>query len=102
LICFWEVGDGVVGPGRAEPAAAMGALSVVVRFVLGQDHPQVSFAENQHPVGDLGWGGEYEPFGIGVRPGASGRDVPVDRCGRQGSSEQATQVGEFLGGWPGD
>ena len=92
----------MVGPGRAEPAAAMGALSVVVRFVLGQDHPQVSFAENQQPVGDLGSGGEYEPFGIGVRPGASGAGRPGGSLGRQGSSEQATQVGEFLGTWPGD
>jgi hypothetical protein len=49
-----EVGDGVVRLGRAELAAAMGAPSVVVGLVLGQDQPQVSFAEDQHPVGDLG------------------------------------------------
>jgi hypothetical protein len=35
----------------------------------------VSFAEDQHPVGDLGPGGEHEPFGAGVRAGASGRDL---------------------------
>jgi hypothetical protein len=69
----------------------MGAPSVVVRLVLGQDQPQVSFAEDQRPVGDLRPGGEYEPFGIGVRPAASGRDLRgpdtgagqgrVERCG---------------------
>jgi hypothetical protein len=34
-----------------ELAAAMGASSVVEGFVLGQDRPQVSLAEDQHPVG---------------------------------------------------
>jgi aromatic-L-amino-acid decarboxylase len=29
----------------------------------------VSLAEDQYPVGDLGPGGEHEPFGIGVRAG---------------------------------
>jgi hypothetical protein len=53
-----EVGDGAVRPGRAELAAAMRSPSVVVRFVLGQDRPQVSFAEDQHPVGHLRPGGE--------------------------------------------
>jgi hypothetical protein len=49
----------VVGPGRAELAAAMGLPSVVVRLVVGQDRPQMSFAEDQQPVGDLGPGGEH-------------------------------------------
>jgi hypothetical protein len=35
----WEVGDRMVGPGRAELAAAMRASSVVVALVLGQDRP---------------------------------------------------------------
>jgi hypothetical protein len=35
----------------------------------------VSFADDEHPVGDLRPGGEYEAFGIGVRRGASGRDL---------------------------
>jgi hypothetical protein len=50
----------------------MRSPSVVVRLVLVQDQPQVSFARDQHPVGDLRRGGEYEPFGIGVRPGLRG------------------------------
>jgi hypothetical protein len=54
--------------GRAELAAAMGAPSVVVRLVLGQDRPQMPLAENQHPVADFGPGGEHEPFRISVAP----------------------------------
>ena len=61
-----KVGDGVVGPGRAEFAAALGALSVVAAGISGEDRPQVPFTEDQHP------GGEHERFGIGVRPRASG------------------------------
>ena len=33
------------------------------------------FAEDQHPVGDLGLGGEHEPFRISVRARAAGRDL---------------------------
>ena len=32
-------------------------------------------AEDQHAVGDLGPGGEHEPFRISVRARASGRDL---------------------------
>jgi hypothetical protein len=28
----------------------------------------VPFTEDQHPVGDLGPGGEHEPFSMGVAP----------------------------------
>ena len=50
----------------------MGAPSVVVGLVLGQDRPQMPLAEDQHPVGDLRPGGEHEPFRISVRAGAPG------------------------------
>jgi hypothetical protein len=60
--CREKVSDGVVGPGRVGLAAAMRASSVAVRLVLGQDEPQMSFVEDQHPVCDLGPGGEHEPF----------------------------------------
>ena len=33
------------------------------------------FAEDQHPVGDLGTGGEHEPFRVSVRARAAGRDL---------------------------
>src|ERR1019366_8463149 len=76
LIRSWErSATGGAGPGRAKFTAAVGASSVVVGLVPGQDRPQMSFAEDQHPVGHLGPGGEHEPFGIGVRPGTSGRDL---------------------------
>jgi len=65
----------VVGPGRAKLAAAMGWSSVVVGLVPGQDRPQVSFAEDQHPVGDLGPGAEHDPLRIGIRARAPGRDL---------------------------
>jgi hypothetical protein len=65
-----EVSDGEAGPGRAELAAAVGA-PVVVPGVLSQDGPQVAFAEDQHPVGDLRPGGEHEPFGVAFARGAS-------------------------------
>jgi len=34
--------------------------------VPGENRPQVPFAEDQHPVGDLGPGGEDEPSGVSV------------------------------------
>jgi hypothetical protein len=40
----------------------MGSSSVVVPRVLGEGRPQVAFAKDQQPVGDLGPGGEHEPF----------------------------------------
>ena len=50
----------MVGPGRPELPAAMGAPPVVVGRAVGQGQPQMPFAEDQHPVGDLGPGGEHE------------------------------------------
>jgi hypothetical protein len=41
-----KVRDRVIGPGRAELAAAMGATSVVMSLVLGKDCPQVPPAED--------------------------------------------------------
>jgi hypothetical protein len=35
-------------------------------LVLGQDRPQVPFAEDEHPVGDLCPGAEHEPFRVSV------------------------------------
>ena len=60
-----EVGGRVVG---AELAAAMGAWSVVVGHVPGRDRPQMPLAEDEHRVGDLGPGGEREPFRVSVGP----------------------------------
>ena len=88
LMRSWErSASGVVGPGRVELAAAMGSSSVAVGLVLGQDRPQMSLAEHQHPVGDLRLGGEHEPFRMSVRAGfGAGSSRP--RCRRRPGSRQ--------------
>ena len=53
------------------------------------------FAEDQHPVGDLGPGGEHESFGVSVRARASGRDL---RCRDAGAGQGRVEgVGELPG-----
>ena len=75
---------GLVGPGRAELAAAVRSSSVIVPDVLGQDRPQVPFTEDQHPIGDLGPGGEHESLGVSIRARAPGRDLHCsDACAGQ-------------------
>ena len=79
-----EIREGVIGSGRAELAAAMGPPPVVMALVLGQDRPQMPFAEDQHPVGDLRPGGEHEPFRISVGPHRrqhTVRMIGIDVCG---------------------
>jgi hypothetical protein len=46
---------------RVKLMAAMGSPSVVMGFVLGQDRPQTSLAEDRHPIGGLRPGGAHEP-----------------------------------------
>ena len=85
----------MIGPWRMELAAAVGAAAVVVGFVLGEDRPQVAFAEDEHPVGELGPGGEHEPFRVGVRARVAGRDLhgPDPGVGQDG----VERVGELPG-----
>jgi hypothetical protein len=78
----------VVGPGRVELAAAVRSSFVVVLGVLRQDRLQVSFAEDQHPVGDPGPGGDHESFGVSVRARASGRNL---RCGDAGAGQDRVE-----------
>jgi hypothetical protein len=47
-----KIGDRVVWAGRAQLATAMGSACVLIGLVLGEDRPQMSFAEDEHPVGD--------------------------------------------------
>ena len=66
----------------------------------------MSFAEDQHPVGDLRPGSEYEPFGKGARPGAAGRNLHgfdtgagqsrIERCGELPGpvADQEPEVGD--------
>ena len=58
----------MVGLGRAEIAATVGSAPVVVSRVLSHHDTQVAFAQDQHPVCDLGPGGEHEPLRKGVGP----------------------------------
>ncbi len=88
----------MVGPRRAELAAAMGTTSVVMGLVLGQDRPQMTLAEDQHPVGDLRPGREHEPFRIGIRARAPGRDF--HGLDADASQERVEGPGELPGPIP--
>ncbi len=75
LIWSWE--RSATG-GRARSGGAGGCdggVALVVAGVLGKDAAQMAFAEDQHPVGDLGSDREHEPLRIGIRAGALGRDL---------------------------
>jgi len=58
----------VVGPGWLELERAVRSSPVVVPGISGHHDAQVSFAEDQHPVGDLSPGGEHEPLRMSVAP----------------------------------
>ena len=73
----------------------MGAPSVVVALVLGQDRPQMPLAEDQHPVSDLGPGCEHEPFRISVRARAPGRDL--HRLDTNAGQDRVKRRGELTG-----
>jgi len=60
---------------RTELATSVGSPPIVMGRVFAQNRPQVPSAEDEHPVGDLGPGGEHEPFRISVRPRTSRRDL---------------------------
>jgi len=85
----------MVGPRRAQQVAAVGSSSVVVPGVLGQDAAQVAFAEDQHPVGDLGPGGAHEPFRISIRAGAPGRGL--QRLDARARQDRVRRCGELPG-----
>jgi hypothetical protein len=48
-----KVRDRVIGPGRAELAAAVRAPPVVMGLVVGQDRPEMPLAEDEPPAGEL-------------------------------------------------
>ena len=50
-------------------------------LVFGQDRLQMPLTEDEHPVGDLGPGGEHEPFRVSVRALAAGRDLHCFHAG---------------------
>jgi len=53
----------------------MWPVRVVVRGVLGKHHSEVSFSEDQHPIGQLGPHRQHEAFGKAVRYWTAGRDL---------------------------
>ncbi len=82
-------------PRTARLAGPVRALSVVVPGVLGQYVPEVTFAEDQHAVGQLGSGGQHESLRESVRAGAAGRDLhDVDA----GACEHGVEGGAELAG----
>ena len=68
-------GTGASGRGGRSCSARCGRLSVVVRRVSGEHPAQVSLAEDQHPVGELGADGQHEAFGEAVRARTPRRDL---------------------------
>jgi hypothetical protein len=50
-----------------EADSAVRPVAVVVPDVDVQHVPELALAEDQHPVGELDSGGQYEPLGVGVR-----------------------------------
>jgi len=53
---------------RALLQCPVGPMSVVVIDVFAQDHPQVPFAGDQHPVQALAAGAGDPPFGERIAP----------------------------------
>ena len=62
----------MIGAWRAKLKCSMWPPAVVVGAVLGEDGPQVAFAEDEDAVGEFGSGGQDESFGEAVRPRLSG------------------------------
>jgi hypothetical protein len=90
----------VVGARRVQLAAAVGSASVVMGLVLGQDRAHVPLTEDQHPVGDLGPGGEHEPLRKSVRSRASGRDLHgLDAGGGEDGVERIGELPSAVAHW---
>ena len=78
---------------RTQLQRSMRPLPVVVPRVLGKDATQVSLAEDQHPVGDLGADGQHKAFGEAVRPRASRRDLDdLNTCIGQHLAERCREL----------
>jgi hypothetical protein len=90
----WFGGDRVVGSRWSELPGPVRAVAVVVPGVFGQHPAEMAFAEDQHPVGQLGPGGAHEPLRVGVRAGACGVGGAA-ACGPGGPGE------DVLAGEPG-
>jgi len=58
-----------------ELAGPVRPSAVVVLDVFGERGVEVPLAQDQYAVGEFGSGGEYEPFGVAVRPWTTRRDL---------------------------
>ena len=63
-----RLGDRCLRAGRTQLPRSMRPLPVMVQRILREDTAQMSLAEDQHPVGDLGPHRQDEAFGEAVRP----------------------------------
>jgi hypothetical protein len=70
-----EVNGGTVGSWRLQLEGPVRTAPVVVPNVFVECSAEMSLAEDDHAVDDLGAGGEHEPFGVGVGPGAAWWDL---------------------------
>ena len=70
-----ETWGGMTGAWWATLQRSMWPTAVVVGGVPGKDVAQVSFAEDQDAVGELGSNGQDEAFGEAVRSRTSRRDL---------------------------
>jgi len=66
--CIKRQGELRVVIGRPLLAGLVRAMTVVMADVRSEDHPQVPFMVDEHPVGALGACGPHPPLGIAVRP----------------------------------
>ena len=66
---------GVIGARRDKLQCSVRPAAVVVGAVLGEDGPQVAFAEDQDAVSELGSNGQDEAFGEAVRSRTARRDL---------------------------
>ena len=83
----------MIGPWREKVQRPMWPSTVVMRAVLGEDSPQVSFSEDHHAVGEFGSGGEHESLGEAVRSGTARRDLHhVDTDVSQDSVESCGEL----------
>jgi hypothetical protein len=74
-------------------SGSMRPLGVVVRSVGGEHSAQVSFSEDQHPVGEFGAKGQHEAFGEAVRPRTPWRDLDhLDARVRQDGVERGREL----------
>src|SRR4029453_7289954 len=93
------VRGGVMGARRDKLQCSVRPAAVVVGAVLGEDGPQVAFAEDQDAVSELGSNGQDEAFGEAVRSRTArwdlhGVDAGVGEDGVERGGELAGAVAD--------